>query len=93
MKELIALLIMLADSLLTFMDIHIEFYSQSIVIIIYNKSNEVEEYESFRWNTDFDKNIVLKRAINWLVDQAYLKITKGDNHREDHPQNIISTSS
>lgn len=93
MKELTALLIMLADSLLVFMNIHIEFYAQSIVIIIYNKANEVEEYESFRWNTDYDKNIVLKRAINWLLDQAYLKITKGDNHREDHTQHILPASS
>lgn len=93
MKELIALLVILSDSLLTFMNIQIEYYSQSITIIIYNNNKQVDEYESFHWSSDFEKNIVLRRAINWLLDQAIKSFNKGDNHSESHPQNILSKPS
>lgn len=93
MKELIALLVILSDSLLTFMNIQIEYYSQSITIIIYNNNKQVDDYESFRWYSDFEKNIVLRRAINWLLDQAIKSFNKGDNHRESNPQNILSKPS
>jgi hypothetical protein len=93
MKELLALLIMISDSLLTFMHLQIELYYNSVVIVIYDNANQVQEYQSFRWDNDFDKNIVLRRAISWLLDQAYLTITKGDNHSESHSQNILSKPS
>lgn len=88
-----ALLIILSDSLITFINIHLEYYAQSIVIIIYDDQKEVNEYQSFHWNSDFEKNIVISRAITWLLDQAIKHISKGDNRREDNSQNIISTFS
>jgi hypothetical protein len=93
MKELLALLVILSDSLLTFMNIQIEYYSQSITIIIYNNNKQVDDYESFHWSSDFEKNIVLRRAINWLLDQAIKSFNKGDNHSENRSQNIISKPS
>jgi hypothetical protein len=91
--KLFSLLMLLTDSLLTFMNIQIEYYSQSITIVIYNHQKEVDEYESFCWSSDFEKAIVIRRAINWLLDQAIRSINTGDNHSENHSQNILSKPS